>query len=131
MNWFKRIMAGRYGNDQLSMALLLFALILTLISSFSYNLKLFSYLSYIPLALCIFRMFSKNINKRRMENYKFSMFVSPIYSWSLKKIKRLQDSKTHKYLKCPNCKQTLRVPKGKGKISISCPKCKMDFIKKT
>lgn len=130
MSWFRRIMAGRYGNDQLSMALLLLSLFLTLISSFSYNLRIFSYLSYIPLALCIFRMFSKNINKRRMENYKFSMMVSPLYSWSLKKINRLKDLKTHRYFKCPNCKQTLRVPKGKGKISITCPKCKTEFIKK-
>ena len=131
MNWLKKAMAGRYGGgDQLCIALLVLSVILSLISQIP-NLGLVLYLSFIPLALSIFRMFSKNTNKRGMENYKFSMLISPIYSWSLKKVKRLQDSKTHKYYSCPNCKTQLRVPKGKGKISICCPKCKMEFVKKT
>ena len=131
MNWLKNIMAGRYGNDQLSMALIFLSFVLIFISGFSTKLRVLSYLSYIPLVLGIFRTFSKDINKRRMENYKFAMLVSPLYSWSRKKISRLQDAKTHKYLDCPNCKQKLRLPKGKGKISITCPKCRTEFIGKT
>jgi len=76
-------------------------------------------------------MFSKDISKRRMENYKFAMLISPIYSGINKKIKELRDSKTHKYFSCPKCKQKLRLPRGKGKISISCPKCQTQFIRKT
>lgn len=130
MNWLKKVMAGRYGGDQLCIALLILSVLLSLISEIP-RLGLVLYLSFIPLALSIFRMFSKNINKRSMENYKFSILISPIYSWSNKRIRRLQDSKTHKYFSCPNCKTQLRVPKGKGKISISCPKCKTEFVKKT
>lgn len=131
MNWFKKMMAGRYGSDQLSMAMLILSILFIFISGLSTKLKIFSYLSYIPLVLCLIRMFSRDINKRRMENYKFSMLVSPLYSWGRKKIIRLQETKTHKYLICPSCKQTLRVPRGKGKISITCQKCKTEFIIKT
>lgn len=131
MNWLKKMMAGRYGSDQLSLALLVFSMLLLLISGFSPKLKVLLYISYIPLIFCVLRMFSKDIYKRRMENYKFSMLISPLYSLSRKKINRLKDAKTHKYFNCPSCKLKLRVPKGKGKISITCPKCKIEFIRKT
>lgn len=131
MNWFKKMMAGRYGTDQLTFALLVLSFLFTVIAGFSIKLQVFSYLSLIPMAICIFRIFSKNINKRRMENYKSAMLFSPIYSWSIREIKKLKDLKTHKYYNCPNCKSTLRLPRGKGKISITCPKCRTEFTKKT
>jgi hypothetical protein len=131
MNWLKKFMAGRYGSDQLSIVLVFISAVLIFISGFSAKLSTLSYLSFIFLSLSIFRMFSKNINKRRMENYKLSIFVSPIYSWFIKKIHRLKDAKTYKYFDCPNCKLKLRLPKGKGKISITCPKCRTEFIGKT
>jgi len=66
-----------------------------------------------------------------MENYKFAMFLSPVYSW-LKKIQsRTKKAKTHKCFKCPNCKTGLWVPKGKGKVMVTCPKCKTEFREKT
>ena len=131
MNWLKKIMTGRYGSDQLSIALIFLCAILIFISGFSTKLRAFSYLSYIFLILSIFRTFSKDINKRRLENSKFAILVSPFYSWCNKKIRSLQDAKTHKYFDCPNCKQKLRLPKGKGKISITCTKCKTEFIRRT
>ncbi len=131
MEWLKRKMAGRYGSDQLSLALIILSMLLLLISGFLPKLKILLYISYVILAFCIYRTFSKNINKRRMENYKFLMLISPLYSWSRKKIKRLKDAKTYKYFKCPNCKTKLRLPKRKGKIIITCPKCKTEFIRKT
>jgi Zn finger protein HypA/HybF involved in hydrogenase expression len=88
-------------------------------------------ISYIPLGICLFRMLSKDIEKRRMENYKFSILISPVYSWFKKKQKRVVDAKTHKYFECPNCKTNLRVPKGKGNIVITCPKCKTELKKRT
>jgi uncharacterized paraquat-inducible protein A len=76
-------------------------------------------------------MFSKDVQKRRMENYKFAMLMSPVYSWFRRWIGRLKDSKTYRYYKCPQCKAQLRVPKNQGKICINCPKCHKEFIKKT
>ena len=129
MNWLSKFMQGRYGIDQLSRTLVIAALVFTVLGSLT-KLAVLTYISYIILGICIYRILSKNITKRRMENYKYSMLVSPIYSWCNKKISMLKDSK-HRYFKCPNCKAQLRLPKGKGKIKIACPACKTEFIKKT
>jgi len=130
MNRLRRFMIGRYGSDQLSMALLILSIIITLAGNLL-RMPVISLISYIPLGLCVYRMLSRDINRRRMENYKFAMLMSPVYSWLKKTQKRIMNSKTHKYFKCPNCKATLRVPKGKGKIIITCTRCKTEFIKKT
>lgn len=130
MDWLRKFMTGRYGGDQLSMFLLIFSVLLTLTTR-STRFPLLAFISYVPLGICIFRMLSRNIQKRSMENYKFAMLVSPAYSWLNKKKNRLADAKTHRYFECPNCKTNLRVPKGKGNIIITCPKCKTELRKKT
>ena len=66
-----------------------------------------------------FRTFSRNTYKRYQENRRYLRFMD-----------QLRD-KEHRYYTCPRCRQTVRVPKGKGKISITCPKCSERFIKKT
>lgn len=126
MNWFKKFMTGRYGSDQLNMALLILSVLLTLIAGLI-RLPLLSFLGYLPLMIGILRMLSKNIQKRSLENYKFNMLISPVYSWFKKSQKRFIESKTHRFLKCPNCKAELRLPKGKGNIMVTCPKCKNEF----
>lgn len=130
MNWFKKLMAGRYGGDQLSIVLLVLSLLLTLLGK-STRIPLFIWISYLPLGLSFYRVFSKDISKRSLENYKFAIFLSPVYSWYKKAQASIKDRKTHKRYKCPNCKSSLRVPKGKGKINITCPKCKTKFEKRT
>ena len=80
---------------------------------------LLSFLAYIPLIWSIFRMYSRNIEARRRENAAFLRFFS-----------RLTD-KQYRYFRCPGCRQVVRVPRGKGKINIRCPKCSRQFIKKT
>lgn len=130
MEWFKKFMAGRYGGDQLSIFLVILSLLLTLIGQIV-EIELLIVLSYIPLLVAIYRIFSKDIHKRSMENYRFAILVSPIYSKFKKTQDRIRASKTHKYFKCSNCKTTLRVPKGKGKILVTCPKCKVKVTKKT
>lgn len=130
MNWFRRFMIGRYGPDQLSIALMFLSLLLSLLLFFFPSTAL-SYIVYIPFIVFLFRILSKNVNKRREENIKFLKLWYPIASWFRKKQYQLKNSKTHRYYKCPSCKQSVRVPKGKGKILITCPKCKLEFIKKT
>lgn len=130
MNWFREFMAGRYGLDQLSTALLIFSVILTLAAKL-FGLPLLATIGYIPLGICIYRVLSKDVSKRSVENYKFSMLMSPAYSWLKKTQNRAVDAKTHRYFKCPNCKTNLRVPKGKGNIIITCPKCKTELKEKT
>jgi len=130
MNWLKKIMNGRYGGDQLSMVMLVISLLLTFIGRLT-NIPIISFIGYVPLGISVFRMFSKDLSKRRMENYKFSILISPVYSKFKKTQKKLKDSKTHKYIKCPSCNEEMRVPKGKGKIMVTCPKCKTKFEKRT
>lgn len=130
MNWFRRFMAGRYGADQLSLALLVVSVVISIIVRFA-GIPYLALIVYIPLGFSIFRMLSKNIKRRSMENYKFHTFVSRIRTWFVKVKRRITESKTHRFFKCPECKAELRLPKGKGKIIITCPKCKHEFMKKT
>lgn len=130
MKWFKKFMMGRYGVDQLSFGLLILTIVITIAGSIL-RLPVLVYIGYLPIALVIFRMLSRNTNRRSMENYKFSMLISPVYSWFLKKQRRLSDQKSHKYIRCARCKAELRLPKGKGKIIVTCPKCKSEFEAKT
>ena len=123
-------MAGRYGSDQMTMALFVLGLALSVVGMLcrSFPVQL---LSYLPLGYGLYRSFSRNIGRRRMENAKFLQlwdrvrrFFRPLYF-------RLRDWKTHRYCKCPTCRTLVRVPRGKGRICISCPKCRNGFIKKT
>jgi hypothetical protein len=126
MNWLKKLMTGRYGGDQLGMVLLIVSVILTFAGDLT-RLRWLTAIGYIPLGVALFRMLSRNTAKRSMENYKFSIWVSPFYAWLKKTEDRIKHAKTHAYFTCPGCKQSLRVPKGKGKIVVICPKCKTEF----
>lgn len=123
-------MIGRYGPDQLNITLILFALVIALIARLI-GLNFIIYLAYLLLILALFRMFSRNITRRRRENDKFLKIWWPIRT----KIKRffadVKMRKTHRFFKCPSCKNRLRVPRGKGKLQITCPKCGERFVRKT
>ena len=133
----QQFMMGRYGVDQLSIFLTVTALISSLISSIL-NLKILSFLASFCLVYSVFRMYSRNISARYQENQKFlpywnklSRYAFGIKTWILQLKSKWRDRKNHRYFTCPTCKQTLRVPKGKGKIKISCPKCRTELIRKT
>lgn len=126
----KNIFKGRNGPDQLSQFILFIGFILSLINLF-FKSNILSFIILILMIYIIYRTFSKQVYKRRQENIRFAQ---KIYPYSMKLIKfanRQADKKTHKYFKCPNCKQTLRVPKGHGLITVTCPKCHYQFDKKS
>lgn len=129
MNWFRNFMMGRYGADQFSIALLIFYMILSLTARLCGWWWLSLILLLLPLYL-IWRMLSRNYEARRKENEAFLRVWHPIKK-RLKNWKARLSDRTHKYYRCPACAATLRVPKGKGKISICCPRCGKEFIKKT
>ena len=118
----RKFMAGRYGNDHLNMALLGAGVVCSLLSMFIktsvFNLVL-TMISYGFLGLVIYRSLSKDTYKRYQENRKYLTFLE-----------RIKD-REHRYFDCPKCRQLVRVPRGKGKISITCPRCKEKFIKNT
>ncbi|MDI6619618.1 MAG: hypothetical protein QME45_13340 [Clostridiales bacterium] len=130
MNWLRRFMMGRYGGDQLSLALLILSFLLAFIARIA-RLPLLVFISYIPVGICVFRMLSRDTSRRSMENYKFMMIVNSFYSWIRQKWGHIKNSKTRRYFKCPYCAASLWVPKGKGKIIITCPKCKTQFKRRT
>lgn len=130
MNIFKKIMRDRYGGDQLSIVLLVASVIFTLLGRLT-RFSFFIIISYILLILSTYRMLSKDIAKRRMENYKFSTVISPLYLKFKKVQRKFKERKTHKYFKCTNCQTELRLPKGKGRIKITCPKCQEKFEGRT
>ena len=132
MEKFRKFMYGRYGGDQLSRALLVVSFILLIIAGFlPRSLSILSVIAYIPTFICIYRIFSKDIYKRRQENYKYLKMETSATKWFKQKLNAVKGSKTHKYFNCPDCKQRLRVPRGQGKISITCPKCKKSFKAKS
>lgn len=134
MNSFKdkmaRFMYGRYGMDQLSRNLSLICLVLLIVTMFLRNNVIYM-IALFGIVYTYFRVFSRNISRRSEENEKYLRFHYKVVG-KLNKIKfRITDSKTHRIFRCPSCSQKIRVPRGKGKISIKCPKCRIEFIKKT
>ena len=118
----RRFMMGRYGPDKLNSALLWTAVILMVVSLFipSATVKLGMMVIYYALwGWSIFRMLSRNTYKRYRENRRFLLLID-----------RFKD-REHRYFDCPKCRQSVRVPRGKGKIAITCPKCKEKFVRKT
>ena len=115
-------MEGRYGTDKLNMAILgvgLIFCVLAMFARFALLDLIFTGLSYLFMAWAIFRMLSRNTYNRYRENRNYLNFLQ-----------RVKD-RQHRYYECPRCRQTVRVPRGKGKIVITCPKCAEKFQKKT
>lgn len=130
-----KFMYGRYGNDELNQFLFKLVFISLIISLLTGRASLFGEIFYI-LALIIvvfiyFRMFSKNFNKRYSERTLYLNFNNKVKLFLDKQKNIKKQKKSYAFFKCPSCKQKVRVPKGKGKISIHCPKCNVDFIKKS
>ncbi|MBR2012897.1 MAG: hypothetical protein IJ995_01600 [Clostridia bacterium] len=122
--WLARLMAGRYGVDQLGRALLWVYLGLAIVA------LVVRPLYYMALALMVwmmFRIFSKNIYKRQSENQKYLRLSGKVRGWFALQKNKFRDRKTHRYRRCPYCKATLRLPNKKGKHTVCCPKCKKDF----
>ena len=132
-DWFRRLgarlsaglrtfMQGRYGGDKLNIALVWVsfgAFVVSLFIPIAAVKLLFILVYYALLGWAIFRMLSRNTYKRYQENRKYLRFLE-----------RIKD-REHKYFDGPRCRQPVRVPRGKGKISITCPKCREKFIRKS
>ena len=123
-------MVGRYGYDELSRTMSIIALICLLVAMFT-GWPLLSTVALILWVWALIRSYSKNISKRQLERQSYLRLTGRIKGWFGTKKRAWSERKTHCYFKCPNCKKTLRVPKGKGKIKITCPECKTQITKKT
>lgn len=122
-------MYGRYGTDQLSLFLLVVYLLGYLLSILT-RIPLFNLLGTAAILWSFFRIFSRRIDRRRAENAKFMALAGPVIRW-FKMRRTIHRDKEHCYFKCPNCGQYLRVPRGKGKITVNCRNCGMRFEEKS
>ena len=119
---FRNFMTGRYGNDKLNLFILCAAAVISVATMFipvKPVTLILTMLAYGLMFWAIFRSFSRNTYKRYQENRRFLLIFE-----------RIKD-REHKHFDCPKCRQPVRVPRKKGKIAITCPKCGEKFIRKT
>ena len=126
----RRFFAGRYGMDSLNKLIFIITLILLVITWFYPNYPC-RVLFWILIVYGYFRCFSRNIYARYAENQKYLAATAKIRNAFRKRKYRFDQRSTYRFYKCPKCKQQVRVPRGKGKINIKCPKCGERFVKKS
>ena len=124
-----RFMMGRYGNDQFNRFLMILAMICFILSLF--RVPGVYLIGLLCLIYAYFRMLSRNTYKRSLENNKYLQYEYKVKRWFAAVKRNMQQRKTHHIYKCPSCRQKIRIPRGKGKIEIRCPKCGQTFMKKS
>ena len=124
----QRFMIGRYGVDAFGRFLLGAVVVLWAINLFANSKILYSW-ALLLMVYAYFRMFSRNTTKRYQENVKFLQIKNKLVARFKSEKSQLKQRKTHHIYRCPTCKQKIRIPRGKGRICITCPKCKTEFTK--
>ena len=125
----QEFMYGRYGGDTLNTVLLISGLVVSILGQLL-NLTVLILVAYVFYGYSLFRILSKNIYARQKELYSFMKIWTPVQKWYKMRVMIWKDRKNYRYFKCPNCGQYLRAPKGRGKIEVTCQKCRKQFIKK-
>ena len=130
---FQRFMYGRYGADELSKVLMGGVLVCLILQIFTKGWAdtVLNILAWGILIYSYFRMFSKNHTRRWTENQKYLAIKNRIVGDINRKKGYAAQKKTHHIYKCPGCGQKIRIPKGKGRIEVTCPKCKTTFLKRS
>ena len=136
----RSFMIGRNGADQFSMALLVTGLIAYLLGSIIGSIQgspiwavlgmAFSTIGFAAYIYCIFRMFSRNVEKRRAENRRYVTMMEKKSTERRQAKVRFQNRKKYKYFKCPGCKAWLRLSRGKGVVTVTCSRCHTSFTQK-
>ena len=127
--YMTRFMTGRYGGDQLNLLLMALYLLFYVVYLFT-RLVLFEVLALILVIVSLYRSLSRDLERRRAENTRFLQIVRPVARrWSA--FRTRAHDREHRYFKCPNCGQLMRVPKGKGRITVHCRACGAAFEEKS
>ncbi len=125
-----QFMAGRNGTDELGTCVLLLAFVLVIINLFVSNIVL-SITALVLMVYAWWRTMSRNLEARENENGVFCEYLGPLRPWVRNPAAAFAEARAYKHLKCPNCGQRVRVPRGKGKIRINCPQCHEKFEAKS
>lgn len=128
-----RFMYGRYGMDPFGRFLLIAALVLLVISMFLGSVAnlIFWVLGLAALVWCYARALSRKFDKRRAENNKYLRVKAAVMQWFASVKTRWTQRKEYRFFRCPSCHALLRVPKGKGRIQLTCRKCGNRFERKS
>ncbi len=126
---FARFMQGRHGPDNLGMFTLITGLACSLLGSFT-GIGILSLLGFALYVWTLFRMFSRNNDKRFAENRKYIELTSNWKTRIRQFIKRRKNRRDYRYFKCPNCKVLLRMKRGTGEKDITCVRCGHQFKQK-
>ncbi len=129
MEKLQRFMRGRYGWDIFGQFLTFAALVLFFLGMLTW--RIFYWLGLAALVFSYYRMFSRNIEKRRSENEWYLRTRAALVQKIRQLRRRFALRRTYKYFLCPECGQELRIPRGRGKVSIHCPKCGKEFTRKS
>ena len=122
----RKFMIGRRGADELSLALLITGLALSMLTTIT-RIGLFYLVGLVAYGLSLFRMFSRNIEKRYAENMKFLGVWRKARSSVKQFVNRLKNMRKYKYFKCPKCHSRLRLPRKVGEVTVTCGKCRHAF----
>ncbi|MBO4265365.1 MAG: hypothetical protein J5922_04740 [Clostridia bacterium] len=125
-DFFKKFMYGRYGTDSLSGAMYVATIVIFTIGILFQSTVIYA-LAFAVFVLSLLRSLSKNLPQRRMENAEYIKISGKVKRYIKSRIYRISHAKEYKYLRCPKCHTDLRVPRGKGKITLTCPCCKNRF----
>ena len=125
----QKFMAGRRGADELSMALLIAGVVLSMLSTI-FRLPVLYWLSLAVYIFALYRMLSRNLEKRYVENAAFLKLWRGRSSAVRQSINRMKNMKQYKYFKCPECKSRIRLPRGVGEVTVTCGKCHHAFKQK-
>ena len=138
---FQQFMTGRNGTDELSFALLIASIVLSLISSILSGVQNSTVCSILSMVLhlvgmagyifCLYRMFSRNVEKRRAENRRYISFREKKSTEAKQAAARFRNRKKYKYFKCPGCKCWTRLPRGAGVVTLTCKRCHTSFTQKS
>ncbi len=126
----QHFMIGRYGADQLGRLLMGISIVFLLFSLFT-RLDIFYIFALAVMAYEYYRMMSRRIEQRYAENQKYLNGRYRLVVYWNREWEHFKQRRDYRFYRCPSCKQKVRVPKGKGRICITCPKCKEEFIKKS
>lgn len=127
---FYRFMQGRYGLDQFSRFLLGVMMVCMLVNFLIHSRALYTF-AWLLLFYAYFRIFSKNHSARYAENQRYLNATARFRYWLDQQKKLAEERKYHHIYVCPKCRQKIRIPKGKGKIMVRCPKCYHEFQRRS
>ena len=133
-----RFLAGRYGADALGRFLsiagcgfIAVALLLRTAGKAAGLSVLLGTLAIAAIAWCYFRILSRNFSRRAAENQRFLGIKDKVCGWFCLQRDCFRQRRDYCFFRCPSCHQMVRVPRGKGRIRITCRRCGYAFERKT